>query len=153
MLICDKTAEKLIFEEVNFSIEEELDVILIKRLDVESHIKGYHVYMNEWTPEIGEILKTCLEPKNVVDRFAVAVEKEGQIVGHLNKENSGRFAKTIFYFVRANHGNACQVEVRRKRVNIGDGQGVQVPFTLQFSGEEKYIKILKNSLPCLLLNA
>ena len=27
-------------------------------------------------PEIGEILKTCLEPENVVDRFAVAVENK-----------------------------------------------------------------------------
>ena len=105
MLICDKMTKKLIFEEVNFSIEEELEIILIKRFDVESHIKGYHAYMNEWTPETGEILKTRLEPENVVDRFAVAVEKEDQIVGHLNKRNSGCFAKTTFYFLRANHGN------------------------------------------------
>ena len=48
---------------------------------------------------IGEILKTRLEPENVVDRLAVALEKEGQIVGHLNKVNSGRFSKTIFYFL------------------------------------------------------
>ena len=58
LLIYDKMAKKLIFEEVNFSIEEELDIILIKRFDVEPHIKGYHGYMNEWTSEIGEILKT-----------------------------------------------------------------------------------------------
>ena len=94
MLICDKMTKKLIFEEVNFSIEEELEIILIKRFDVESHIKGYHAYMNEWTPETGEILKTRLEPENVVE-----------IVGHLNKRNSGCFAKTTFYFLRANHGN------------------------------------------------
>ena len=34
-------AKKPIFAEVHFSIEEELEIILIKRLDVESHIKGY----------------------------------------------------------------------------------------------------------------
>ena len=39
----------------------------------------------EWTPEIGEILKIFLEPENVKDRFAKAVEKEVQIVGHVNK--------------------------------------------------------------------
>ena len=113
MLICDKMVKKLIFEEVNFSIEEELEIILIKIFDVESHIKGYHAYMNEWTPEISEILKTSLEPENVNDRFAVAVEKEGQIVGHLNKGNSGRFAKTLFYFLRANHGNTCRAYSRK----------------------------------------
>ena len=67
MLICDKMAKKLIFEEVNFSIEEELEIILIKRFDGESHIKGFDVYMNGWTPEIGETLKTRLEQENVVD--------------------------------------------------------------------------------------
>ena len=40
---------------------------------------------------------------------------------------------TIFYFLRASHGNTCQVEVREKRVNLGDEQGVKVPRTLQFS--------------------
>ena len=43
------------------------------RLEVESHIKGYHIYKR-------------LEPENVVAIFAVAVGKKGQIVGHLNKE-------------------------------------------------------------------
>ena len=91
MLICDKTAKKLTFGE--------------------AHIKGYHAYIKEWTPKIGEILKIRLEPENAVDRFAVPVQKEGQIVRHLNKGNSGRLAKTIFYLLRANHGNTCQVEV------------------------------------------
>ena len=50
-------------------------------------------------------------PENVVDRFPVEVEKEGQIVGHLNKGNSGRFAKITFYFLRENHGNTYQVKV------------------------------------------
>ena len=47
LLICDETAKKLIFEEVNFSIEEELEIILIKRFELEPHIKGYHAYINE----------------------------------------------------------------------------------------------------------
>ena len=116
-------AKKLIFEEVNFSIEEELEIILIKRFGVESHIKGYHAYMNKWTPKIGEILKTRLEHENVVDRFAVAVEKEGQIDVY-TKEIQVVFQKTIFYFLRANHGNNCQVEVQGKRVNVGYGHGL-----------------------------
>ena len=87
----------MFFEEVNFSIEEELENILIKRFDVESQIKGYHAYMNEWTPEIGEILKIRLEPENVVDRFAGAVEKESQIVGRPHKGNSSRFKNYILF--------------------------------------------------------
>ena len=67
----------------------------------------------EWTPEIGEILKILLEPENVKDRFAKVVEKEVQIVGHLNKWNPGCFRKTIFYFLHANHGNTCRVYSRK----------------------------------------
>ena len=86
--------------------------------------------------EIGENLKTRLEPENVVVRFAVAADKESQIVGHINKGYSGRFAKTVLYFLCANYGNTCQVKFRGKRFNLGDGQGLQVPCALQFSGEE-----------------
>ena len=63
----------------------------------------------------------------------MAIEKAGQIVAHLIKGNSGRFAKTIFCFLHAKHGNTCQVEVRGKKDNLGDWQGLQVPCTLQFS--------------------
>ena len=59
----------------------------------------------------GEILNTPLEPEDAIDKFTVAVEKEGQISGHLSKGKSGRFAKVIVYFIRANYGNACQGKV------------------------------------------
>ena len=74
--------------------------------------------MNEWTSEIGETLKTCLEPENIVNKIAVAVEKEGQIVGHLNKENSDLFVKTIFYFLHANHGNTCRSWSSREKAQF-----------------------------------
>ena len=106
---------KLTFEEVNFSIEEELEFFLTKRFDLESHIKGYHVYINEWTPEIGEFFKTRLEPEYVVDRFEVEILQEGQIVELLNKQNSGRLTKSTLCFLRANPGNACQVEIRNSK--------------------------------------
>ena len=96
----------------------------------------WNITINRWIP------KARLEPENV-DWFAVAVKKEGQIAGHLNKGNLGYFAKTIFYFLRANHGNTCQVEFQGERINLGDGQGLQVACILQFSGEEKYIRIWK----------
>ena len=134
-----------------------LEIILIKTRKVERHIKGYHAYMNELTPEIGEILKTCLEPENVVDRFAVAVEKEGQITGHLNKGKSGRFAKTIFSFLRAKQGNTCQVEVRRKKVNLGDEQGLQVYCSVLrrrkvYKNIKKQFTVLASIFYCEILN-
>ena len=103
-------AQCLNIEDMNFSIEEDLPILLIKEYDVKSHIKGYHAYMNIWEPTIGEVLKALLEPENEFDKFAVAVEKSGAVVGHLAKGKSGPFAKTISFFLRANHENSCSVE-------------------------------------------
>ena len=58
--------------------------------------------MKEWEPIKRKMLNTCLEPENATDKFAVAIEKEEQIYGHLSKGKYVRFAKTIFYLIRAN---------------------------------------------------
>ena len=42
--------------------------------------------MNQWTPEIGEILKTRLKPENDVDRFPVAAEKKVKQLNFETKE-------------------------------------------------------------------
>ena len=44
------------------------------------------------------MLKTVVEPKNKEDKFAVAIMKDDCLVRHLSKENTGRFAKIIFFF-------------------------------------------------------
>ena len=52
---------------------------------------GFHEYLHVRT-----------EPTNKKSRFAVGViSHENSVVGHLMKGKSGRFAKTIFYFLRA----------------------------------------------------
>ena len=43
------------------------------------------------------------------------------MVGHLQKGKSGRFAKTVFYFLRASENNSCNVTVNSKAINCGDG--------------------------------
>ena len=40
--------------------------------------------------------------------------------------DNGRFAKTIFYYMRADTRNSCSVVVKGKAVNLGDGDGMQV---------------------------
>ena len=42
--------------------------------------------------------------------------------------------------------NTGCITVRGKRVNFGDGQDLQIPSTILFKGEEKYIELLKNQL-------
>ena len=57
------------------------------------------------------------------DRYAVAVERCDDVIGHISKGRSARSAKTLLYFVRASNENCCRVEVTSKRVNLGDGGG------------------------------
>ena len=87
---------------------------------------------------------TVPEPNNIVDKYAVSVQRDGEFVGHLMKSKSGRYAKTIFYFLRADKNN-CTVVASGKAVNRGDGEGMQVPCTLHFRGHQKCIDILKKT--------
>ena len=143
-------AQWLFICDVNLSIEEDLSILLVKEYDLKTHIKGYHAYMTKWTPKNGEILKARPEPENEYDKYAVAVERCGDVVGHLSKGRSARFAKTVSYFLRASNENCCRVEVTGKRVNLGDGEGLQIPCILHFSGEAKFISKLKDILPQLM---
>ena len=38
------------------------------------------------------------------------------------------------------------ITVTEKRVNFEHGQGLQIPCTILFTGEEKYIKVLKKQM-------
>ena len=68
------------------------------------------------------------------------------IVGHLKKEKNGQFAKTVFYFLRGDKDCSCSVIVRGKPINLGDGEGMQVPCTLHFMGQKAFIKVLRKQL-------
>ena len=114
--------------------------------NLDSFIKGYHVYQEVWSPELHEMLSAVQEPRNIVDKYAVSVQRDGEVVGHLMKGKSCRFAKTIFYFLSADKKNDCTVVVTGKAINRGDGEGMQVPCTLDFKGHRKWIDILKKEL-------
>ena len=123
---------------------------MVKEYDLKTHIEGFHAYMTKWTPKNGEILKAQPEPENEYDKYAVAVERCGDVVGRPSKGRSARFAKTISYFLRASNENCCRVEVMGKKVNLGDGEGLQIPCILHFSGEAKFVSKLKDILPQLI---
>ena len=102
--------------------------------------------MTKWTPKNGEILKARQEPENEYNNYAVAVERCGDVVWHLSKGRSARFAKIVSYFLRASNENCCWVEVTGKRANLGNGEGVQIPCILHVSGETKFVSKLKDIL-------
>ena len=114
-------------------IQDELPITLITSMDLETFIKGHHIYKNIWTPQLDELLEVSTEPDNPVDKFAVAVKKNQNIVGHLKKGKTGRFAKTLS-------------KITWKRCNLGDGDGLQVPCILYISGQAEFVSILQKEL-------
>ena len=55
------------------SLDEEVSVL-------ESTVRGYHAYMNNWTPVIGQILQVDWEGDNIHDPFAVATSYGASVV-------------------------------------------------------------------------
>ena len=67
-------------------------------------------------------------------------------MGHLPLGKTDNFTKTIFYFLGADKYSICGVEITRKQVDLGDGEGMQVPCKLKITGKSKFVNILQNSL-------
>ena len=65
--------------------------------------------MERWTPFVGERLDTVLKSNNVKNKYVVPIFKVGKkkVIGHLPLRKSGKFAKTIFYFLKKAKGNRC----------------------------------------------
>ena len=101
----------------------------IAEIEVNSFIRGYHVYKDMWTPFIREELILRREPDDVKDRSAVVVVKDGQIVGHIPLNIS---AVVSCFLQRLNKGFAI---VTGDRVNRGAGYGLEVPCTYKFYGQ------------------
>ena len=127
--------EKVELWGVKLSSSYEMPLVIIKEFETESVIKGYHAYMNDWTPLLGENLSTRSEPKNEIDKYAVAVTKDARVIGHLKKGKTGRYAKTVFYFLRANLMNTISITVTGKGLMLEMGKACKFP--AQFYSKEK----------------
>ena len=68
----------------------------VQILEIQSYIRGYHAYMEVWTPTIGEILLVKSEPTNCQDSKAVAILKENVTIGHVPQN----IAPRLFHFLR-----------------------------------------------------
>ena len=68
-----------------------------------------------------------MEPDNRVDKFADWIEKDHTVVGYLKKRDSGKFAKTILYFLRSDTYCNSYTVVSGKQCSLKGGEGLQVP--------------------------
>ena len=64
-------------------------------------------------------------------------------LGYLKKGKSGRFAKTMLYYLGSHPQVKCTAKVTGTRFNLGDGEGLRVFCILQFNGEREFISVLK----------
>ena len=109
-------------------------------LRVESCICGYHVYKEMWIAVFGEELYAERELGNVVDRYVIAVKKDsGETVGHLPK----KISRMCSMFIQEGGEIMCTVIGNRRYSSDLVQGGLEIPCTLLFRGEEKYIQKLK----------
>ena len=140
---------------------------------VKSFIRGYHVYKEDWEPELNEERELKREPQNKVDPYAVAVVRPltrppkdndlGQVpcpsaedrpntvqtnedvVGHIPL----RMASCVSKFMKR-RTNKSKVVVTGKRVNRGAGYGLEIPCEYNFFGDnETSIPWLKSKIESL----
>lgn len=106
--------------------------------EFESCIRGYHVYQKVWKAEIGETLECVTEDNNPYDKNAVAVLRDGEVIGHIPRTNS----KVCRFFL--SRGGQITVVVLGKREN--KGVGLQIPALYKFVGQNGDITKLPNLL-------
>ena len=126
---------KMAFKIGNVFINEDNLIPVIAKASTETNTygKGYHVYKNTWKQTVNKELENEMEPDNVMDKY-VCAKKNTSIVRHLPLGKNGKFAKIIFYFLRADQDAEYKVATTGKEVNLGDEDGMQVPCRLKILG-------------------
>ena len=107
-------------------------------LEIRSYVRGYHAYMDVWTPIQGQILLVRREPTNIKDKNAVGVFLEDVIVGHVPHNLATRFSQFLQRDV-----NKAFAEVTGGKVNRGGGYGLEVPCVYRLYGPKAYIEKMK----------
>ena len=79
--------------------------------EFDSVIRGHQASKHLWTPVVEETLDVQLEPSNPYDSSAVAVLKDGAVIGHVPREVRGHFnqvAPRLPYFLSLAQSCSCQ---------------------------------------------
>ena len=88
-----------------------------------------------------------MEPANKLDKYAVAVKrKNGDEIGHAPLGKSGKFSKSVFYFLKSDKNHHCKINVTGNAIKAVGGHGMKVLCQLLFLAEEKFIIILQEKV-------
>ena len=104
----------------------------------ESVIRGYHIYKEIWDAEFSDELYCEIEETNQHDRHAVSLVKNGEIVGHIPRENS----KISKFYIKRGGSISCQVTGKRQNNNCG----LEIPAIYTYTGNKKDTESLEKLL-------
>ena len=111
-------------------------------IKIEAMVRGYHVYQSIWTVVVGESLPCLRERGNPEDPYAVSVNKDQEIVGHVPRIISA-FCSS---FLRRGRRITCLITgSRRYSRDLAQG-GIEVPCIFICSGEPHEISKAKTLL-------
>ena len=100
------------------------------------------MYRTIWAAVIGEVLTCAREPTNPTDRYAVAVLKDGTIIGHFPR----KISKICSLFLRRGGCVTCAVTGGRQySADLAQG-GLEIPCSLLFKAKPKEMLKLKKCL-------
>ena len=103
--------------------------------EVQSCVRGYHVYQNVWTSYAREVLSCAKEPRNPKDPYAVAIKTaSGTVVGHVPHSLSCIFA-TVYVSVNP----SCTITgSRRYSSDLPQGE-LELPCTYAFVSDNQHL--------------
>ena len=97
------------------------------------------MYESIWAVAHGERIGCIREPLNANDRYAIALKKDGAVIGHLPQ----KISRICSLFIRRGGTIECIVTgTRRYSSDLPQG-GLEIPYSLLFSGEKKEINKVK----------
>ena len=108
--------------------------------EVNSCVRGHHIYKNIWTPYIGEYLNCEKEANNPEDPYAVAMMKDQLVVGHIPRKIS---AACSLFLAKESSTITCLITGNRKHSWDLPQGGLDVPCQLIFKGEKVAISKIK----------
>ena len=104
---------------------------------LESSVRGHHVFKSIWTPVVGQSLQVQAETENSHDAYAMAVILNDTVVGHLPKE----FSRIAFFFLQHGGRITCEITGSRRLSDVYN-KGLIVPSRYTFWGKPAIIKRL-----------
>ena len=116
----------------------------LSTFDATSAIHGYHYYKDVWTAVIGEQRNCEREFGNRHDSFAVAIMKDGQVVGHVPRTIS---CMCTLFIRRGGSILAIVIGARRRCTCRGvDNGGVELPCVYRFAGPSSFTRKTQRAL-------